>query len=677
MNLQQLPILGMALASTTCVVCGCPESPEDDDAAAPCEMAPWYPDEDGDGWGNEHHPFFACMQPDGFVDLPGDCDDQAATTFPDAPEPCDGLDNDCDGGVDEDTLPQTCYEDQDGDGFGDPAAARTYLCEPEVACVSNSEDCDDSDVEVHPGANDLPCDGVDSDCDGLGTLVAALLGQTEHETIQGALDATAGGDTVYICPGTHTEALTIAAASQIALESFSGIPDDTVLDGEGMRQILNIGNSTSVRISHLSFQGGAATFYDLGSGNYASGGAIHSCGESLSIEDCRFVDNTCWLEGGAVALLNSPSLGCGYDTAQTVVLSVTDSVFEGNLSSDSDGGAIGVELYGSSPAEVTIAGTEILDSWTSSQGGALHVDSVGDLDISVDDSRFESNEAGYEAGAVYTDTEGTLRFVVSGASSFIENIAASQGGAIHASADGSIELSLNGTTFEGNCSGNSGGAIELDASTTAVVTITESIFSDQRADTDGGALHIDADENIDLSISATEFLNNLASSDGGAIHCDADTATLVIAVCDISDNTSGHNGGALHLEALTGELLMTHSDLTNNVASYMGGAIHSEFTHLDLEDVHLIGNSATANVGAIYQGSVESVADLFLTDCSVTSHTGGGVVLTDDSILYSENTDWGDDVTDNDPWDINTGYATYDGFTTGESFICESSGPCS
>ena len=41
-------------------------------------------DEDGDGW------------PEGW-----DCDDTHAETYPDAPEVCDGMDNDCDALVDE------------------------------------------------------------------------------------------------------------------------------------------------------------------------------------------------------------------------------------------------------------------------------------------------------------------------------------------------------------------------------------------------------------------------------------------------------------------------------------------------------------------------------------------------------------------------------------------------
>lgn len=53
-----------------------------------------------------------------------DCDDAHATVNPDAPELCDGLDNNCDGEIDDDPDDgSTWFADADGDGAGDDATA--------------------------------------------------------------------------------------------------------------------------------------------------------------------------------------------------------------------------------------------------------------------------------------------------------------------------------------------------------------------------------------------------------------------------------------------------------------------------------------------------------------------------------------------------------------------------
>jgi len=71
-----------------------------------------------------------------------DCDDLNANVFPGNGESCDGVDNDCDGTVDE-------GYDEDADGFNTCGADR---------------DCDDMDNDVYPGAEEV-CDGVDNNCD--------------------------------------------------------------------------------------------------------------------------------------------------------------------------------------------------------------------------------------------------------------------------------------------------------------------------------------------------------------------------------------------------------------------------------------------------------------------------------------------------------------------------------
>ena len=105
------------------------------------------PDEDGDG-------FSACQ----------DCDDTDATVYPGAPEACDGQDNDCDGTTDEGVKAPTLYADDDGDGFGDSSVS-VQTCPPPAGFVSSSDDCDDDDPTVYPGAEEV-CDERDNDCDG-------------------------------------------------------------------------------------------------------------------------------------------------------------------------------------------------------------------------------------------------------------------------------------------------------------------------------------------------------------------------------------------------------------------------------------------------------------------------------------------------------------------------------
>jgi len=122
----------------------------------------WYPDADGDGYAGEDGSIVACEAPNGYFDTAEDCDDDDATIHPGAGERCNGVDDDCDGEIDEDP-PDVWYADNDGDGYGDATASITS-CDPSSGWVDNDGDCDDSDAMVHPGAQEL-CNGVDDDCD--------------------------------------------------------------------------------------------------------------------------------------------------------------------------------------------------------------------------------------------------------------------------------------------------------------------------------------------------------------------------------------------------------------------------------------------------------------------------------------------------------------------------------
>ncbi|MBK6832058.1 MAG: putative metal-binding motif-containing protein [Flavobacteriales bacterium] len=93
-----------------------------------------------------------------------DCDDADASIYTNAPELCDGLDNDCDGQADEDAPLLTVYLDLDGDGYGTDASQMS-ICPAPPGYVTSGGDCDDDDVTIHPDSDDV-CDDVDNDCDG-------------------------------------------------------------------------------------------------------------------------------------------------------------------------------------------------------------------------------------------------------------------------------------------------------------------------------------------------------------------------------------------------------------------------------------------------------------------------------------------------------------------------------
>jgi hypothetical protein len=183
----------------------------------------WYVDADGDQYGDPGgERRVDCWAPTGFSDNPSDCDDDSAATHPGATEGCNGIDDDCDGAVDEDDH-RTFYEDKDGDGFGnsryweDDATVRA--CAVPDGFAEDSTDCDDDDTSVNPDAERICGDGIDNACDevlgreveelsctmGLDNAAVRILGAQEEEAFGGRVAV------VRDLYDTHDDALVVGA----------------------------------------------------------------------------------------------------------------------------------------------------------------------------------------------------------------------------------------------------------------------------------------------------------------------------------------------------------------------------------------------------------------------------------------------------------------------------------
>ncbi len=527
-------------------------------------------DEDGDGWTTGD----------------GDCDDADASIYPGASEVCDGLDNDCDGVVDEDAGDVRVYVDQDGDGFGTEPSLEVPCDAVPPYHVLRRGDCNDANASIHPGASDAPGDWEDSDCGGsLDPDPHVGLGDESFDSIQQALDAAQDGTTIWVGPGIYLEHDITFRGKQVHLASTDGAARTRVdAGGQGSVFRFESGEGPAAQLDGFTLTGGHA---ELGGGLFISG-------SSPSVTGCTVTGNVaesdCVEAGEAITCHGGVGGGLFIATGRP---RVSSTVVSGNEAL----GRCGTRLQGGE-LEVVCGGGD---------GAGIY---LTDGMITLDTVMVEDNE-GWGDGEANSNVP--LDTVPDGAGLFAEN---SEVVVLEGSFRGNLAHEVCVDVFGMSlCAGGNGGGLALFDS---VLTMSGTWVGENEAES-GGGLALEGTATGDLT--SCTIQQNAARDNGGGILL-ADTAALAMVDSVVTGNRAPESGGGVNQDD-TSSLTLTHGEVTGNSATWGGGVATSMDSVTDL--AYILFSSNTADYG----GGLHSVGDATITHCNfvdnVATGEGGGI----------------------------------------------------
>lgn len=448
--------------------------------------------------------------------------------------------------------------------------------------------------------------------DSSGSLI--INGNSENMTVDVC------GTVVFVCPNAQADLynnLTITNCKKVgnerALNSIYELSNTSYIGGAvailSKSSFMNIYGGVyshnSVNTSGSSIYGGA--FYNFATMNVYGGifegnsavraGAFYNY-RTLCIYNATIKDNTASTSGGAI-----------YLPAST-----------------------GAKLYLGGISEYCDSSVTFSSNTASSYGGAIY--STGR--ITAQDTVFSNNSA-TNGGAIYSG--GSYCVINITNSSFNENTAEENGGAICVSGHNTLEvdtdLTILNTTFASNSSAENGGAIAILKG--AYLYGRDLSFEQNTATGTGGAIDVTAST---AELDNVKLLKNEATSGAGI--CLRDESSVVLNKIDAQSNSASNNGGVIYSTAST--LSMYNSSIKANTAK-AGSALYLYTSAVSgIYGSHFTANtcleSNTSNAGAVfvYTGAVETIIHSCTFTQNSSSGLGGGIFVSGKSNLKLYNT---------------------------------------
>ena len=611
----------------------------------------WYPDVDGDTYGDANAGVTDCTQPTGYIADGTDCDDTDPAIHPGATEYCDGVDNDCDGDTDESNAVdvQPWYRDDDGDGYGD-AGYFFVQCYAPTGYVADSTDCDDTDPDINPGEDEL-CDAIDNDCSG----VADDNNPIDGDTYYADTDDDGYGDpnvsilscdelSGYVTDNTDCDDTTSLAAPSVAEfcdgidndcdgdidEADSDLPADG--DGDGVAHCDDCDDSDG------SIYPGAAGVIDV-PGDYAAiQDAIDAAvaGDVVCVEPGTYVENLDFDGKGITVTGPATAIVDGNDAASVVLFDSSegaDSVLQGlTLTNGYAGYGGGIYIASADPTIIDIV---VEGNRCSTMGGGVYIASGG-ADPTFTGGLIANNEDNsWGGGGIWIGGGGVGSFT---GTHIYNNRATGQGGGVHLRDN--ANPTFTDVIIEHNYSDGGGGGLHMNVSST--LTMNGGAFTRNWTDDVwgyGGGLHVS---------SATAYLDGVTFNENRAEGCSGGGASIrsstgtTVTNCTFAGNSSVSLGAAIWTAGTTATLtnllvqdnergvavyfgdyddcVLSDSLITNNDGGYRGGVMWGNYATSTIDNSLITDNTGLTGAGVTFYAYSEGT----LTNSIIAGNIGGG-----------------------------------------------------
>ena len=354
-----------------------------------------------------------------------------------------------------------------------------------------------------------------------------------YNTIQGAIDAAVGMETIFVCPGIYYEniefdnkRITVRSANPLD----SAIVATTIIHGTGFDSVVKfVGGDESVLLG-----------FTIQNGNINTGGGIYVNDSSPNISN-NFLTANSASEGGGIYLNNSsPMIIANTITGNTAtysgggifVYSNSAPFISNNTITSNRGNSLGggMTVDGSSP---TITANMIIGNTTGLYGGGMHISNSSSSVISnntIIGNRTEDNGGGMYIVNNSPDITGNTiknnKSIDSGGGIFMQNSSSnvsgntinnnsadSRGGGVYIYGGG--YPNFNSNIIQYNDAPHGGGIYVFDSTP----YINSNAIEDNTAVYGAGI----ETSNCDPQIINNDFINNKAENDGGGVYVNSDS----------------------------------------------------------------------------------------------------------------------------------------------------------